>query len=69
MTSPDPLTIRLQRLEEAQGFSERTIEQLSAEIARLGRHLAEAQARIKRLEARLEQLREDEAETSGDDPA
>jgi uncharacterized coiled-coil protein SlyX len=64
MTTPDPLAIRLQRLEESQGFADRTVEQLSAEIAMLNRHLAEVQTRMKRLEARLDQMQEPQG---GDD--
>jgi uncharacterized coiled-coil protein SlyX len=57
---------RLQRLEESQGFAERAAENLSAEIAALNRHLAQAHERIRRLEARLDQfLRAAEPEDEG----
>ena len=55
MTSPKDLADRVQRLEEALGFAERTTEQLSAEIAVLHRQLSETRVQLKRLEARLDQ--------------
>ncbi len=57
-SDPNDLPARLQRIEESQGFAERTIEELSAEIAGLNRRLAEAQSRLLRVESRLQQLLE-----------
>jgi uncharacterized coiled-coil protein SlyX len=50
------LSARLQRVEEAQGFADRTAEQLSAEIARLNRQMAEVVKKVQAMEARLARL-------------
>ena len=47
---------RARKLEEAQGFTEHAVEQLSAEIAELNRRLSQALSRLSRLEERLERL-------------
>jgi uncharacterized coiled-coil protein SlyX len=56
MATSDASGPRLLKLEEAQAFSERTIEQLSAEMAELNRRLGEVSVRLSRLEQRLEGL-------------
>lgn len=62
MADPDAqagdIGARLLRLEEAQAFSEHTVEQLSGEIAELNKRLAEALAHIRMLESRLQRLLE-----------
>ena len=45
---------RLRKVEESLAFSDHAIEQLSAEIAALGRRVAETMAALRRLEARLD---------------
>jgi uncharacterized coiled-coil protein SlyX len=53
-TQPGPdLSARLTRVEEACGFAQHDVEQLSAEVAELGRRLAEALRRVESLERRL----------------
>jgi uncharacterized coiled-coil protein SlyX len=47
---------RAKKIEEAQGFTEHAVEQLSAEIAELNRRLTQALTRLARVEARLERL-------------
>ncbi len=56
MNDQDPA--RVQRLEEAQGFTERAIEQLSEEIQSLNRRMAVMQAMLKSLETRLTTMSE-----------
>jgi uncharacterized coiled-coil protein SlyX len=51
-----PANDRLTRLEESHGFTEHTLEQLSAEMAGINQRLTEALRRLERLETRLEQL-------------
>lgn len=46
----------LSRVQESLAFTERTVEQLSGEIAELNRRLAEMQARVLRLERRLDRV-------------
>jgi uncharacterized coiled-coil protein SlyX len=63
---PQQTADRLQRLEESQGFAERTIEQLHGEVAALNRQLGQAGERLRRLEARLDQfMRAAEPEDEG----
>lgn len=57
---------RLVRLEEAMGFAEHTLGQLSSEIAELNRRLAEAQARIDRLERRVEKVAQSPESSDGE---
>jgi uncharacterized coiled-coil protein SlyX len=45
---------RARKIEEAQGFTDHAVEQLSAEIAELNRRLAQALTRLARVEARLD---------------
>jgi uncharacterized coiled-coil protein SlyX len=45
---------RLRKVEESLAFTDHAIEQLSTEIAVLGRRVAEAMAALRRLEARLD---------------
>lgn len=52
------LTRRLERIEEAQAFDERRGEQLSGEIAELGKRVLELSHRLERLEGRLESVSE-----------
>lgn len=54
----EPEASRVQRLEEAQGFAERAIEQLGEEIASLNRRMAAMQALLKALETRLAKMSE-----------
>lgn len=58
---------RIIRLEEAQAFGERGVEQLSGEIYALGRRLDELVARVARLEHQA--ARAAESKAAGDDPA
>jgi len=59
MTQQEPaFEARLRTLEEAQAFSERSVEQLSGEIAELSKRVTEALAHIRMLEGRLQQLLE-----------
>ena len=53
---PDRPTDRLRRIEEAQAFNERLLEQLSAQIAALSQGLTSVQAQVRRVEARLTAL-------------
>lgn len=50
---------RLVKLEEAAAFTERTVEQLSVEVAELGRRLRELSQRTDALERRLTGVVED----------
>lgn len=52
----DDLAKRLVRLEEAQGFAERTSEQLGEEVRALSTRVSELQALVRRLEAQLSRL-------------
>ena len=52
----DELRDRVTRLEESNGFAERTVEQLSEEVRGLGRRVTELQAQVRRLEAQLSRL-------------
>ncbi len=71
-----PIEDRLVRLEEGQGFAEHTVEQLNAELVEVNRRLAEAMARLDRVEQRLAQLQapaapdasEDAGQPPGGDP-
>lgn len=47
---------RLERLEEDRAFEERRSEQLSGEIAELGRRVLELAQRLERLEGRMESM-------------
>lgn len=47
---------RLQKLEETQLFTDRSLEQLSDEVRALGRRVAELAALIARVEARLQTM-------------
>jgi uncharacterized coiled-coil protein SlyX len=58
MAVNEPESSRLQRLEEAHGFAERAIEQLSEEIASLNRRLAAMQVSLRAVEGRLKALSE-----------
>lgn len=49
---------RLQKLEEAQLFTDHTLEQLSLEVRALGERITELAALIARVEARLQTLSE-----------
>ena len=58
MAERPELEPRLRKLEEAQAFSEHSVEQLSDEIAEVNKRLAEALAHIRMLESRLQRLLE-----------
>lgn len=71
----DPDSIR--RLEEAQAFTDRTVEELSDEVRDLGRRAAQLAAMLNRLELRLRRIetgdqpmtdtdRADDSGTTGD---
>jgi uncharacterized coiled-coil protein SlyX len=47
---------RVSRLEEAQAYAERSIEQLNDEMVELGRRMTDILARLQRLEATAERL-------------
>lgn len=47
---------RLIRLEESQGFAERSVEQLAEEVRALGKQVAEVRTQLRRLEAQLVRL-------------
>lgn len=72
MTNPNTqsgdLAARLLKLEEAQAFSEHTVEQLSGEIAELNKRLAEALAHIRLLENRLQRLLEPPEDAEEESP-
>lgn len=53
---PDPVTERLVRLEEHAGFTEHSVEQLSAEIAECNKRMHALHARLAALEDRLGRL-------------
>jgi uncharacterized coiled-coil protein SlyX len=61
---------RLTRLEEAETFAQRTVDELNAEVVELNRRLADALARLERLEARLDSASPGDRETAleGDRP-
>jgi uncharacterized coiled-coil protein SlyX len=48
------LSERLTKLEEAETFGQRTIEELNSEVVELNRRVGEVMARLERLEARLD---------------
>lgn len=52
----DQLRRRLERLEEDRAFDERRGEQLSDEVAALGRRVLDLAGRLERLEGRLESV-------------
>ena len=61
---------KLERLEEAHAFSERTTEQLSEDLRDAFERIVRLEARLARLDDRLEQLREtveEDERTSEDD--
>ncbi|MBC7771295.1 MAG: SlyX family protein [Pyrinomonadaceae bacterium] len=62
---PAPSDPRVTKLEEHAAFSERTIEQLSAEITELNRRCRVLTERLASLEQRLGKLVEDGVETEG----
>jgi len=45
---------RVQKLEESQGFVERTVEELAAEVRELGKLVHELGVKLSRLESRME---------------
>ena len=53
---PDEVRERLMRLEEAQAFAERALEELGGEVRALGERLAELRAAVRRLEGQVERL-------------
>lgn len=53
---------RIQKLEESQGFSERAIEELAAEVRELGKRVLDLGGKLARLEAGLESKKQDEGE-------
>lgn len=56
---------RLQRIEEAQAFAERTVDQLSSEVIRAFEELVALQKRIDRLEGRVSDVeKQDEDPTT-----
>lgn len=65
MSAPDD---RLLRIEEAQAFAERTLDQLHEELLRAFRDIESLSQRIERLERRLTSV-EDAATDDGEDPA
>jgi uncharacterized coiled-coil protein SlyX len=62
MANPDE---RLQRLEEAIGFSDHSTAQVSDEVRELGRLVAAMAKRLERLESRLETMARDDAADDG----
>lgn len=60
---------QVRKLQEAQGFTEHAVEQLSAEIAELNRRLGQALTRLARLEQRLERLASGAPGAPADDAA
>ena len=59
---------RIEKLEEASAYADRTVEQLSAEVFELNKKLEKANARIARLESRLQNVADDVREAmTGDD--
>lgn len=60
--TPDANAHRLTTLEEHAAFTERTVEQLSSEVAELGKRIHTLAARVEALEARLRKALEPPAE-------
>ncbi len=60
-STPNPtpdIRQRVDRLEESQGYTERTVEQLSAEIADMNKRMQVMGKRLAALEAGLQKLKE-----------
>jgi prefoldin subunit 5 len=64
-STPDP-SARLDRMEESLGYTDRTVEQLSAEIADLNKRLQTVTKRLAALEAGLTKLQQPEEEGDPD---
>lgn len=60
-STPNP-SERLDRLEESHGYTERTVEQLSAEIADMNKRMQAMGKRLAALEAGLTKLQQGEEE-------
>jgi len=59
---------RIEKLEEATAYADRTVEQLSGEVFELNKKLEKALARVARLESRLQNVADDVREAmTGDD--
>ncbi len=56
-STPNP-SERLDRIEESHGYTERTVEQLSAEIADMNKRMQAMGKRLAALEAGLQKLKE-----------
>lgn len=63
--SPDPMTARVLKLEEAQAFSERAAEQLSAELYQLHRQVDDLAQRLATVERRMERMAGGEGDGPG----
>jgi len=61
---------RLQRIEEAQAFAERTVDQLGSEVIRAFEQLVVLHQRLDRLEGRVASVEEaDQTDEGGERPA
>lgn len=58
------LAARIRKLEEAEAFDQRTLEQLNSELIELNRRMATVLTRLERLERRMERLPADLAPRS-----
>jgi len=65
LSSPNPNDPRVAKLEEHAAYSERTIEQLSAEIAELNRRCRQLTQRLASLEERFGKLQDDGMQADG----
>lgn len=59
---------RLQRIEEAQAFAERTVDQLGSEVIRAFEQLVALHQRLDRLEGRVASVEESDAGDEADGP-
>lgn len=55
-TSGSESADRITRLEEAEAFAERSVEQLNGELVELNRRMTEVLTRLERVESRVERL-------------